>query len=98
MVVTEIGFHEKYYIFREELYNAFLILLGKKGENGILNIKDLGVRFVGKPIAYMKVSGGSLYFFTDNDEECYGFYSKGLEDMCRLYDDIVKALKENMER
>lgn len=98
MVGTEIGFHKKYYIFQEELYNAFLILLGKKGGNGILNIKDLGVRFVGKPIAYMKVSRGSLYFFTDNDEECYGFYSEGLEDMCRFYDDIVKALKEDMER
>ena len=98
MVGTEIGFHKKYYIFQKELYNAFLILLGEKGENGILNIKGLGVRFVGKPIAYMKVSRGSLYFFTDNDEECYGFYSEGLEDMCRLYDDIAKALEEDMER
>lgn len=84
-------------ILQNELYNAFLILIEKKGENGILGIKGLGVRFVGKPIAYMKVSRGSLYFFTDNDEECYGFYSEGLEDMCRLYDDITKALEWEAE-
>lgn len=98
MKENNMDFETRYNILQNELHNAFLILIEKKGENGVLNLKGLGVRFVGKPIAYMKVSRGSLYFFTDNDEECYGFYSEGLEDMCRLYDNIVKALKEDMER
>lgn len=97
MKENNMDFVIKYNILQNELYNAFLFLLGEKGENGILGIKGLGVRFVGKPIAYMKVSRGSLYFFTDNDEECYGFYSEGLEDMCRLYDDITKALEWEAE-
>lgn len=97
MKENNMDFVTRYNILQNELYNAFLILIEKKGENGVLNLKGLGVTFDGQPIASVKINKYSIYFLTDNDEY-YGFYSEGLEDMCRLYDDIVKALEEEMER
>lgn len=81
----------RYNILQNELHKAFLILIEKKGENGVLNLKGLGVTFDGEPIGTVKNITGSLYFLTDN-EEYYGFFSENIKDVCRLYDDIVEVL------
>lgn len=92
MVGTEMGFKTKFNIFQKELYNAFLILIGERGEKGVLDIKGLGITFDGVPIASVKINRGSLLFVTDN-EEFYGFFSESLKDMCRLYDDITEVFE-----
>lgn len=95
MKENNMDFVTRYDIFQRELYNAFLILIEKKGENGVLNLKGLGVlgvTFDGEPIASAKITKYGLYFLTDN-EEYYGFFSENLKDMCRLYNDITEALE-----
>lgn len=92
MKENNMDFVTRYDIFQRELYNAFLILIEKKGENGVLNLKGLGVTFDGEPIASAKITKYGLHFLTDN-EEYYGFFSENLKDMCCLYDDIVEALE-----
>lgn len=92
MKENNMDFITRYDIFRKELCNAFLILIEEKGEQGVLDIKGMGVKFDGEPIAYVKVNRDAPSFFTDN-EEYYGFYSENLKDMCRLYDDIAEVLK-----
>lgn len=92
MKENNMDFVTRYNIFQRELYNAFLILIENKGENGAMNLKGLDITFDGVPIALAKNMAGSLYFIT-YDEEYYGFFSEGLKDMCRLYDDIVEALE-----
>ena len=85
----------RYNILQNELHKAFLTLIEKKGENGVLNLKGLGVlgvTFDGEPIASAKITKYGLYFLTDN-EEYYGFFSENLKDMCRLYNDITEALE-----
>ena len=84
-------FETRYYILQNELHKAFLMLIEKKGENGVLNLKGLGVNFDGQPIASAKISKYGLHFLTDN-EEYYGFFSENIKDVCRLYDDIVEVL------
>lgn len=96
MKENNMDFVTRYNILQNELYNAFLILIEKKGENGVLNLKGLGVTFDGQRIASVKINKYSIYFLTDNDEY-YGFYSADLKDMCRLYDDITKALEWEAE-
>ena len=94
MKENNMDFVIRYNILQNELYKAFLILIEKKGENGVLNLKGLGVlgvTFDGEPIASAKITKYGLYFLTDNDEY-YGFFSENLKDMCRLYDDIVEVL------
>ena len=92
MKENNMDFVIRYNILQNELYKAFLILIEKKGENGVLNLKGLGVTFDGEPIGVVKNITGSLYFLTDN-EEYYGFFSENLKDMCRLYNDITEALE-----
>ena len=95
MKENNMDFVIRYNILQNELHKAFLTLIEKKGENGVLNLKGLGVlgiTFDGEPIASAKITKYGLYFLTDN-EEYYGFFSEGLKDMCRLYDDITEALK-----
>ena len=85
----------RYNILQNELHKAFLTLIEKKGENGVLNLKGLGVlgvTFDGEPIASAKITKYGLYFLTDN-EEYYGFFSENLKDMCCLYNDITEALE-----
>lgn len=84
-------FVTRFHLLQNELHKAFLILIEKKGENGVLNLKGLGVTFDGEPIASAKITKYGLHFLTDN-EEYYGFFSNNLKDMCRLYDDITEAL------
>lgn len=94
MKENNMDFETRYYILQNELHKAFLNLIEKKGENGVLNLKGLGVlgvTFDGEPIASAKITKYGLYFLTDN-EEYYGFFSENLKDMCRLYDDIVEVL------
>ena len=85
------GFGIRFNVFQKDLFDAFLILVGGKGDKGVLDIKGLGVTFDGEPIASVKISKGSILFVTDNDEY-YGFYSENIKDVCRLYDDIVEVL------
>lgn len=85
------GFGIRFNVFQKDLFDAFLILVGEKGDKGVLDIKGLGVTFDGEPIASVKISKGSILFVTDNDEY-YGFYSENIKDVCRLYDDIVEVL------
>lgn len=85
------GFGIRFNVFQKDLFDAFLILVGEKGDKGVLDIKGLGVTFDGEPIASVKISKGSILFVTDNDE-FYGFYSENIKDVCRLYDDIVEVL------
>lgn len=92
MKENNMDFETRYNILQNELHNAFLILIEKKGENGVLNLKGLGVTFDGQPIASAKITKYSLHFLTDN-EEYYGFFSENLKDMCRLYNDITEALE-----
>lgn len=92
MKENNMDFVTRYYILQNELYKAFLILIEKKGENGVLNLKGLGVTFDRQPIASVKINKYSIYFLTDNDEY-YGFYSADLKDMCCLYNDITEALE-----
>lgn len=92
MKENNMDFVTRYNIFQKELYNAFLILIGERGEKGVLNIKGLGITFDGVPIASVKINRGSLLFVTDNDE-FYGFFSESLKDMCRLYDDITEVFE-----
>lgn len=92
MKENNMDFVIRYNILQNELHKAFLILIEKKGENGVLNLKGLGVTFDGEPIGVVKNITGSLYFLTDN-EEYYGFFSENLKDMCRLYNDITEALE-----
>lgn len=89
---NNMDFVTRYDIFQRELYNAFLILIKNKGKNGVVNLKGLGISLYREPIVSVKNMTGSLYFLTD-DDEYYGFFSEGLKDMCRLYDDIVEALE-----
>ena len=94
MKENNMDFVIRYNILQNELHKAFLTLIEKKGENGVLNLKGLGilgVTFDGEPIASAKITKYGLYFLTDN-EEYYGFFSENLKDMCRLYDDIVEVL------
>ena len=84
-------FVTRFHLLQNELHKAFLILIEKKGENGVLNLKGLGVTFDGEPIASAKITKYGLHFLTDN-EEYYGFFSNNLKDMCRLYNDITEAL------
>lgn len=94
MKENNMDFVIRYNILQNELHKAFLILIEKKGENGVLNLKGLGVlgvTFDGEPIASAKITKYGLYFLTDNDEY-YGFYSENIKDVCRLYDDIVEVL------
>ena len=97
MKENNMDFVTRFLLLQNELYKAFLILIEKKGKNWGLNLKGLGVTFDGQPIASAEINKYSLHFLTDN-EEYYGFFSENLKDMCRLYDDIVKALAEDMER
>ena len=95
MKENNIDFVIRYNILQNELHKAFLTLIEKKGENGVLNLKGLGVlgvTFDGEPIASAKITKYGLYFLTDN-EEYYGFFSENLKDMCRLYNDITEALE-----
>lgn len=85
------GFGIRFNVFQKDLFDAFLILVGEKGDKGVLDIKGLGVTFDGVPIASVKINRGSILFVTDNDE-FYGFYSENIKDVCRLYDDIVEVL------
>lgn len=94
MKENNMDFVTRFHLLQNELHKAFLILIEKKGENGVLNLKGLGVlgvTFDGEPIASAKITKYGLYFLTDN-EEYYGFFSENLKDMCRLYDDIVEVL------
>ena len=94
MKENNMDFVIRYNILQNELHKAFLILIEKKGENGVLNLKGLGVlgvTFDGEPIASAKITKHGLYFLTDN-EEYYGFFSENIKDVCRLYDDIVEVL------
>ena len=94
MKENNMDFVIRYNILQNELQKAFLTLIEKKGENGVLNLKGLGVlgvTFDGEPIASAKITKYGLYFLTDN-EEYYGFYSENIKDVCRLYDDIVEVL------
>lgn len=86
------GFGIRFNVFQKDLFDAFLILVGEKGDKGVLDIKGLGVTFDGEPIASVKISKGSILFVTDNDEY-YGFYSENIKDVCRLYDDIAEVLE-----
>ena len=95
MKENNMDFVIRYNILQNELHKAFLNLIEKKGENGVLNLKGLGVlgvTFDGEPIASAKITKYGLYFLTDN-EEYYGFFSENLKDMCRLYNDITEALE-----
>ena len=85
------GFGIRFNVFQKDLFDAFLILVGEKGDKGVLDIKGLGVTFDGAPIAFVRISKGSILFVTDNDEY-YGFNSENIKDVCRLYDDIVEVL------
>ena len=94
MKENNMDFVIRYNILQNELHKAFLTLIEKKGENGVLNLKGLGVlgvTFDGEPIASAKINKHGLYFLTDT-EEYYGFVSENIKDVCRLYDDIVKVL------
>lgn len=91
MKENNMDFVTRFHLLQNELHKAFLILIEKKGENGVLNLKGLGVTFDGEPIASAKITKYGLHFLTDN-EEYYGFFSNNLKDMCRLYNDITEAL------
>ena len=97
MKENNMDFVIRYNILQNELNKAFLILIEKKGENGVLNLKGLGVTFDGQPIASAEINKYSLHFLTDN-EEYYGFFSENLKDMCRLYNDITEALEYNRKK
>lgn len=92
MKKNNMDFVIKYNILQNELYNAFLFLIEKKGKNWGLNLKGLGVTFDGEPIASAKITRYGLYFITDNEEH-YGFFSENLKELCRLYNDITEALE-----
>lgn len=85
-------FVTRYDIFQRELFNAFFILIEERGKNGVLDIKGMGVKFDGEPIASVKISNERISFITDNNE-LYGFFSENVRDTCRLYDDIVESLE-----
>ena len=95
MKENNMDFVTMFHLLQNELHKAFLILIEKKGENGVLNLKGLGVTFDGEPIASAKITKYGLYFglyFLTDNEEYYGFFSNNLKDMCRLYNDITEAL------
>ena len=92
MKENNMDFVTRFHLLQNELHKAFLILIEKKGENGVLNLKGLGVTFDGQPIASAEINKYGLHFLTDN-EEYYGFFSENLKDLCRLYNDITEALE-----